>query len=163
MRALLFSIRLVTLFFFINSDEIQLVPRYSGQTYVSQSWPNDTGNVSIHRCSAHTPRRRRRCGCHRDAAHNRRSLSKGWPSPKSRSKNDVKTNFGFIQTYSAQSQHLAVDISQIARARFLEGIWAPRATNFRKRFPNSIFHPGTETHVERKRAIFLILRPWRLP
>ena len=33
----------------------------------------------------------------------------------------------------------------------------------KRKFSNSIFHPGTETHVERKRAIFLILRPWRLP
>ena len=32
----------------------------------------------------------------------------------------------------------------------------------KRKFSNSIFHPGTETHVERKRAIFSFLRPWSL-
>jgi hypothetical protein len=37
------------------------------------------------------------------------------------------------------------------RALFLEGIWAFRATSLQKKFPNSIFHPGsTKTHVEQK-------------
>jgi hypothetical protein len=36
---------------------------------------------------------------------------------------------------------------------FLEGIWASWATNLQKKFPNSRFLPGTETHVKQIRAI----------
>jgi hypothetical protein len=94
MRTLIFSIRLVTLY---ARDSISVVTIAMTSGNPTRSWLSD-GHVLV---------------VFRDAAHNRRSLSKAWPWTIVERKMRCHKISLLSKTYSSRSQHLAVDISKL--------------------------------------------------